>query len=556
MQPHTRSGLTQARPIGDKTLKPKSRGAGRSRLAFAALLAATLANAHADRISYWADESQVAQAQARLGLPRPLALAASWDRELVQQSYSLLGAELARAHKQAALTPELDVLRDLRRGDASAGFGEDPFLTGELGVAAVQGLQTPAKGKPQIWSVVGHVAGPQLPPAGSDLGPIPVSPRELREVFLAPFERVAKQAQPGGLLMSDNEIDGIPSHGNAALIGRIRQEGQFKGAVVGSTEGLQALIETYHVAASPEEAVRLARRTGFDAMAFGPISMLTDKTGKPGGPPAQAPANPSERAAREAVVLLKNDGALPLSKSRPMPVLRVADASPAALSRLKPPAGRYVLVLSGRLPLPSEALTALVEQACAVLAGFELGTHGEKALDEALHGRVNPGGKLPLSLARNEGQLPMFYNVKPSAWRGYLFDTTEPLFPFGWGLSYTRFEIGAPVPASASIRIGEAARVSVSVRNSGARAGDEVVQLYLHHKTASTTEPVKQLVGFARVSKLQPGESRQLEFSVSAEQLSLWNEQMQRVQEAGEIELMAGSNSVELQAVTLKVQEQ
>ncbi len=514
----------------------------------AAILLLALHGAQAAEPPSWADEAHVARTQAQLGLPRPLALAASWDRELVQQSYSLLGAELARAHMQAALTPELDVLRDPRRGDASAGFGEDPFLTGELGVAAVRGLQTMVKGKPQIWSVPGHVAGPQLPPAGSDLGPIPVSPRELREVFLAPFERVVREARPAGLLMSDNEIDGVPSHINAALVGQIRQGWQFKGPVLGSGQGLRGLVDVYHVAGSDAEAAQLALQAGIEIP--GQLS-----SGSAGGAPAKLPANPSERAAREGVVLLKNDGTLPLAANAGTAVLRVDDASPAGLARISVPAGRYVLVLAGRLPVPSEALTSLVERASAVLAGFELGAHGAAALDDALHGRINPGGKLPLSLARNAGQLPMFYNVKPTAWRGYLFDTTAPLFPFGWGLSYTRFEVSAPSLASPSIRVGETARVSVTVRNIGALAGVEVVQLYLHHQTASTTEPLRQLLGFARVS-LQPGERRQLEFSVSPGQMSLWDERMQRVQEAGDYDLMAGSNSVETQATTLKVQKQ
>ena len=149
----------------------------------------------------------------------------------------------------------------------------------------------------------------------------------------------------------------------------------------------------------------------------------------------------------------------------------------------------------------------------------------------------------------------MFYNVKPTAWRGYLFDTTKPLFPFGWGLSYTGFEIGAPTLAKPSARIGEPLLVSVQVRNTGKRAGDEVVQVYLHHTTASTAMPVKQLVAFARVMNLAAGEARTLEFKIEAAQLSLWNEAMQRVQEAGEIELMSGSNSVELKSTLVKIEE-
>ena len=481
-------------------------------LAFALLTSAASAAASSDA----ADEGLVAQAQASLGLPRPLGLAASWNPELVGASYAALGAQLAQSHRTAALAPNLDVLRDSRRGDASATFGEDPFLAGELGVAAVSGLQSAG-----VRSVIGHFAGPGLPPPGADLGPVPVSPRELREVFVAPFETVIRRAKPAGVLLSDNEIDGVPSQSSPALMHLLQEELHFKGAVL-SQAG---------VAPGPLDAT---------------LKATLDATTRP------APTALSEHAAAEGVVLLKNEGVLPLVPGVSMNVAVVKDASPEALTKLAPPQQPYVLVLSGKLPAPSLALTALAEGAKAVLAGFELGIHGDKALDDALYGRLNPGGKLPLSLARNPGQLPMFYNVKPSAWRGYLFDTTKPLYAFGWGLSYTQFKLSAPKLASRSIRIGQPALLKISVSNTGTRAGDEVVQLYMHRRTSSTTEPIKQLVGFARVS-LKPQESKTLEMSVNPEQFAIWNLDMQRVQEPGQIELMSGANSVDLKSVTLNV---
>jgi len=480
--------------------------------------------ASADTETSWADASQVAKAEAELGLPRPLALAATWDRELVRKSYATLGARLAQQGQRAAQAPSLEVLRDPRRGDAAANFGEDPFLTGELGVAAVQGLQ------PQIAALIGPFAGPSLPLG--DLGPMPVAPRELREVFMAPFETVIRRAAPAAVLLADNALDGLPSTSNPALVRILKQEWNFKGAVLATPAGVRGLEQRYRSSAAPvgEE---------WKLPANGAVQLTAE--------------NPARQAAREAVVLLKNDGSLPLVKK--VQVLRVDDASPAALAKLKVPKPPYVLVLSGKLPVPSEALTHLVERASAVLAGFELGAEGPAALDEALAGRINPGGKLPFSLARNVGQLPMFYNVKPTAWRGYLFDTTKPLYPFGWGLSYTRFEIAAPVLAKPGARIGEPLFVSVEVRNAGKRVGDEVVQIYLHHRTASTAKPITQLVAFERVS-LAPAESRRLEFKIDVEQLSLWNEAMQRVQEAGEVELLSGSNSVDLKSTLVKIEPQ
>jgi len=508
----------------------------------------------------WADEAAAAQVQARIGLPRPLALAASWDRELIEQAYASLGAQLAALHKQAVLAPALDVLRDVRRGDASASFGEDPYLTGELGAAAVLGLQAPRAGRAQIAAVVGHFAGPQLPPPGSDLGPMPVSPRELREVFAAPFEAVLSRAHPAGVLLSDNEIDGLPSQANPALVQMLKQDWHYAGAVLASPRGLRGLVDVYHLAATPTQALALAQQAGADGVAGeakAPVAEAATGTafsaaGSTGVSAAVSTAVLAQRAARESIVLLKNDGTLPLTANAKTAVLRVADATAATLAHVDVPTGTFVLVLSGRIPPPSPALTDLVSRASAVLAGFELGTQGRAALDDALAGRINPGGKLPLSLARNAGQLPMFYSVKPSAGRGYLFDTTQPLFPFGWGLSYTHFELGAPQLAAATVRVGEPAQVSVEVRNSGARTGAQVVQLYLRHRASSTTQPVKQLVGFARVT-LAPGEHQTLRFDVAPAQRLLCNEAMHRVEEPGDYELMSGANSAELQSTTLKV---
>jgi beta-glucosidase len=148
----------------------------------------------------------------------------------------------------------------------------------------------------------------------------------------------------------------------------------------------------------------------------------------------------------------------------------------------------------------------------------------------------------------------MFYNAKPSARRGYLFDTTAPLYPFGWGLSYTSFEIGAPRLAPAQIHKDGTATVTVEVRNTGKRAGDETVQLYVHDKVSSVTRPTKELKGFERVT-LKPGERKDVTFTLGPEALRFWNAQMQRVVEPGEFDVMAGPNSVDLKTATLTVVE-
>ncbi|HZF31941.1 MAG TPA: glycoside hydrolase family 3 C-terminal domain-containing protein, partial [Gammaproteobacteria bacterium] len=209
-----------------------------------------------------------------------------------------------------------------------------------------------------------------------------------------------------------------------------------------------------------------------------------------------------------------------------------------------------VVLINGR---PLSAVNVAVK-ANALVEAWYLGQEGGTALADVLFGDANPGGKLPVTIARSVGQLPMFYNAKPSARRGYLFDTTAPLYPFGHGLSYTTFEIGAPRLAPAQMRKDGTTTVTVEVQNTGKRAGDETVQLYVHDKVSSVTRPTKELKGFQRVT-LKPGERRTVTFALGPDALRFWNAQMQRVVEPGEFDVMAGPNSVDLKTATLTVVE-
>jgi beta-glucosidase len=197
-------------------------------------------------------------------------------------------------------------------------------------------------------------------------------------------------------------------------------------------------------------------------------------------------------------------------------------------------------------------MTRIAERANALIEGWYMGQEGGTALADILFGDANPGGKLPVSIARSVGQLPIFYNHKPSARRGYLFDTAEPLFPFGFGLSYTSFEIGAPVLSVATMKPDGTASVTVDVKNTGARAGDEVVQLYIRDDVSSITRPTLELKGFLRVS-LAAGESRRVSFPITPEALQFWNADMRRVVEPGTFTVMAGADSAHLKQTILTV---
>jgi beta-glucosidase len=217
-----------------------------------------------------------------------------------------------------------------------------------------------------------------------------------------------------------------------------------------------------------------------------------------------------------------------------------------ALRALGPPL--VVILINGR---PASTV-AIAERADAILEGWYLGEQGGHAVADVLFGDVNPGGKLPVSVPRSVGQVPAFYNHKPTARRGYLFADHRPLFPFGHGLSYTTFEIGPPRLAKSEISAGESVTVEVGVRNTGERAGDETIQLYLHDRVASVTQPVKKLRGFERVT-LAPGEGTTVRFTLGPETLGLWNDRMEWVVEPGAIDVMTGSSAVALQTVTLRV---
>jgi len=169
-----------------------------------------------------------------------------------------------------------------------------------------------------------------------------------------------------------------------------------------------------------------------------------------------------------------------------------------------------------------------------------------------IFGDMNPGGKLPITFPHSVGDLPDFYNHKPSANRTYAFSTRKPLFPFGYGLSYTTFKFDNLRIEPPQIISGGTAKVRVDVSNSGSREGDEVPQLYIHQRVAEVTQPVMQLKGFQRIT-LKPGERKTVEFTITPEMLSMLNIDLNRVVEPGVFDVMVGPNSDQTSRVALTV---
>lgn len=635
--------------------------------------------------------------------PQAIALASSWDPALVRDVNAVTAREVAARGVSVALSPVLDVARDPRWGRIEETFGECPHLVTEMSVATVEGLQgrgvvaSLAPGK--VFATLKHLTGHGQPESGTNVGPAPYSERELREVFFPPFEAVIQRTGARCVMASYNEIDGVPSHANRWLLGDVlRGEWGFRGAVVGDYYAIDQLHLLHHVAADLRDAAALALRAGVDsdlpngtsyvlladgvrngrvpmALIDTAVARMLDLKFRAGlfeRPYADldaaqaATCRPDDKAlalkaAQRSIVLLKNDGMLPLAlpaAGAPRPTLAVIGPN-AAVARLGGYSGeplerisilqglqaklgervrivhaegvqitlgddwwadevtlarpednqrliaeavevartadhivlalgdteqtaregwalkhlgdRATLELVGDQQALFDALKALgkpiavvlingrpastvtiAEQANALVEGWYLGEQGGHAVADVLYGDVNPGGKLPLTIARHVGQLPMFYNHKPSARRGYLFDSVEPLFPFGWGLSYSRFELSAPRLSSPTMKVDGSVQVTVDVHNTSERVGDETVQLYVRDRVSSVTRPVKELKAFERIT-LAAGERRSVTFTLPAQALRLWDARMQRVVEPGEFDVMTGPNSVQLQSVLLTV---
>jgi beta-glucosidase len=633
--------------------------------------------------------------------PQAIALASSWDPALVRAVNVVTAREMRARGVTEGLTPVVDVARDPRWGRIEETFGEDPYLVGELGVAAVEGLQGEGKAwdlKPgKVFATLKHLTGHGQPESGTNVGPAPYSERALREFFFPPFEKIIARTGISFVMPSYNEIDGVPSSANVWLLQKVlRGEWGFKGAVVSDYYAIEDLQRLHHVAATPEEAARLALKAGvdLDLPSPGAYATLTQQVRDGRMPvssidaavrrlltlkfraglfehpfvdPGQAAAATDTsdaralalKSAQRAIVLLKNDGSLPLQLPAGKTPLIAVIGPNAAVARLggyssTPPI--MVSILDGirakvgarakvvfaqgvkitanddwwadevqladpkaNLGLIEEAVTAasgadqivlaigdteqtsregwaathlgdrdsldlvgeqqalfdalhalgkpmvvvlvngrpastvtIAAQANALLEGWYLGEQGGNAVADVLFGDVNPGGKLPVTVPRSVGQLPMFYNAKPSARRGYLFDTVAPLYPFGFGLSYTTFEIGAPQLSTNHIGVDGSVTVTVPVRNTGARAGDETVQLYVHQLVGSVTRPVKELKAFERVT-LAAGETRSVTFTLTPESFRMWNIDMRRVVEPGDFELMVGPNSIDLKTTVLHI---
>ena len=267
-----------------------------------------------------------------------------------------------------------------------------------------------------------------------------------------------------------------------------------------------------------EEAVKVGKKADLIILALGDNEQTSRE--------AWAPEHPGDR---DSLELLGNQD----------------DLAKAMVSTGKPV---VVVLLHGR----PNAVKYIAENVPAILDGWYLGQEGGTAVADVLFDDYNPGGRLPITVPRSVGQLPDYYYQKPSAKREFLGASTEPLFVFGWGLSYTTFKYENLRLAADHVGPAGTTKAAVDVRNTGTQRGDEVVQLYIRDEVSSVTRPVKELRGFRRVS-LEPGEMKTVEFTLGPDELSFLNRDMHRVVEPGTFKIMAGGNSKELIETTLTV---
>jgi beta-glucosidase len=197
-----------------------------------------------------------------------------------------------------------------------------------------------------------------------------------------------------------------------------------------------------------------------------------------------------------------------------------------------------VLLFNGR-PI---SINAVSQEATAILECWYLGQEAGRAVAETLFGDCNPGGKLPITIPRSVGHVPAYYNYKPMARRGYLFDDVSPLYPFGFGLSYTTFRVANIRLEKSKIRNGATTKASAELINTGKRTGSEVVQMYIRDLFSSASRPVKELKGFQRVT-LEPGEKRTITFDITPDLLAFHNVDMKFLVEPGDFEIMIGTSS-------------
>ncbi|MEL1240756.1 glycoside hydrolase family 3 C-terminal domain-containing protein [Flavobacterium flavipallidum] len=260
------------------------------------------------------------------------------------------------------------------------------------------------------------------------------------------------------------------------------------------------------------------------------------------------PAVEAAKKADVAVVVLGESNEL-VEENRDVADLNLHGMQQELIEAIQKTGTPVVCVLLNGRPLSTNWIA---ENIPAIVEGWFPGEKGGRAVADVLFGDYNPAGRLPITVPKSVGQLPIYYNQKPSAIHRYVSESENPLFTFGYGLSYTTFKYSNLKLNANEIKTDNEIKVVVDVKNTGDRDGEEVVQLYINDVYSSTTTPEKTLKGFKRIF-IKKGETQHVEFTLTPDELSLWNREMKRVVEPGDFEVMVGGNSFDLKKATFKV---
>ncbi len=605
--------------------------------------------------------------------PQPIGLASSFDPAMVERVADVIGKECAAAGVRQVFSPVVNLSRDCRWGRTVETYGEDVKLASDMGAAMCRGLQQNG-----VIATPKHFAD-NYAAGGRDSNYSETSERTMREVFLPPF-KACFDAGAKSVMAAYNAWEGVPCSSNYRLLTEIlRKEWGFDGFVVSDYGGVDGIASAHRLAGSAAEAAAMALKAGLnvilpynryetvkEALEKGylteaelNVNVLRVLTAKfrlglfenPYRDPAEADALvrcESHRAialeaARESIVLLKNNGLLPLGKKKikkigvfgqsaelipigsnyagPYGTPWVGEDAPTPLAALRDFAADEIEVIRGgsdeidtlapacdvclyftaivegegsdrsdlRLPdvtehknrsgdggvIVDEAtqqitdaqessilrlckanpntavilqngapvdMTAWIHAVPAVIESWYPGEQGAKALTEILFGITNPSGKLPMCIPKSVGQLPLFYAYKPSG-RGYAYcdNDGKPLYPFGFGMSYTSFAF-----ADAAVEISEnRAAVSFSVTNTGAYDGAEVAQLYLASHRCETARPLKELKAYTRVC-LKKGETKRVALTLNESDFCYYNVKMEFGPHNGRHTLLLGTSSEDI----------
>ncbi len=398
--------------------------------------------------------------------------------------------------------------------------------------------------------------------------------RENRVIASAENMRAAREVAGRSLVLLKNEREALPlakSVRSIAVIGPLADDNK---ALLGSWAGDGRVEDTVTLLAgikakvSPQTKVLYAKGVAIEGRGVtGNYDATPDGNNAGGTNVVQSPE--TARSATSAVAGNGIEEAVRVAREADVTVIAIgetAEMSGEASTRasldlpgrqldlvkaIKATGKPIIIVLMNGRPL---TINWLAENANAILETWFAGTQGGNAIADALFGDINPGGKLPVTFPRAVGQIPIYYNHKNTGRppvdpknkysSKYLDMPVTPLYPFGYGLSYTQFQLSNLQLSQPRIRADGRLTLSVEVLNTGARAGDEVVQLYIHQTAASVTRPVKQLEGFERVA-LRPGERRRVLFTLGAKQLGFYNRRLRFVVEPGTFQVFVGTNSAD-----------